>query len=267
MLHGFGLKLRHEYYDDFLISQDSIDWLEVLTENYLDVGGYHFAKLKEFSKLYPITMHGVSMSLGGCDELDFSYLSKVRDLANEIHPKIISDHICFNKVDGIYTHDLLPLPYTKESITNVVNRIQQVQEFLGSKIAVENVSSYVTFNDSVMPEYEFVSEICDKADCNLLLDINNIYVSSINHQFPALEYIRNIPLDRVVEIHLAGHSASDNFLIDTHDNEVCYEVWDLYRKFCKLKSDVPLLLERDDNLPRFDMLINELNIARKISNE
>lgn len=267
MLNGYGIKLRHEYYDEILSHQNEIDWLEILTENYLNIGGYHLDKLIDFSKIFPVTMHGVSMSLGGTDKLDYSYLNNVRNLAKTIKPQIISDHICVSKINGIYTHDLLPLPYTKESIINIVSRIKSVQDYLGCKIAIENVSSYLTYKSSKYTEWEFISEIAEQADCNILLDINNIYVSSKNHDFSPLDYIKNIDLNRIVEIHIAGHSSNGNYLIDTHDMPVCNNVWDLYGTFCKLKPNTPLLLERDENLPKFNILLDELSIAKAIANE
>lgn len=264
MLQGFGVKLRSEYYADLALENNGVDWLEILSENYINATQYDLFHLREMAKRYAITMHGVSMSLGGCDELDFDYLAQIKQLISVLDPPVVSDHICVSKIDGIYTHELLPLPYTEESLVNIVKRIKMVQDYLGRQIALENVSSYLTYPESAMREDEFVATICKEADCLLLLDINNVYVSATNHGFSAKQYLDNMPLERIVQLHIAGHSSNGGILVDTHDQEVDNEVWKLYRYFCQLKPNSPLLLERDENLPQFNELVRELDIARSI---
>lgn len=264
MLHGFGVKLRSEYYADLALENNGVDWLEILSENYINASQYDLFHLRQMAERYAITMHGVSMSLGGCYELDFNYLAEVKQLIKVVNPPIVSDHICVSKINGIYTHELLPLPYTEDSLTNIVQRIKIVQDYLGRQIAVENVSSYITYPESTMSEDEFIINICNQADCLLLLDINNVYVSATNHGFSAEQYLANMPLERIAQLHIAGHSHNGEILVDTHDQDVCSEVWELYRYFCQLKPKIPLLLERDENLPEFGELVRELNIAREI---
>lgn len=261
---GFGLGLRPNYYEEILTRKPDLDWFEILSENYLVPGGKPLYYLDKIRQDYPIVMHGVSLSLGSSDALDMDYLKQLSNLADRVEPVWISDHLCWTGVDGLNVHDLLPVPYTHEAIHHIVSRIQQIQDFLGRAILIENVSSYLTFRQSEMTEWAFLSEIVKKSGCYILLDVNNIYVSSVNHQFNALDYIHSMPADRVAQIHLAGHSNHGDYIIDTHDAPVIQPVWDLYANTIQQLGPVSTMIERDDNMPPFEELLNELEHARRI---
>lgn len=262
---GFGLGLRTEYYDTILEQKPPIDWLEITTENYMVDGGKSLHYLDQFRERYPIVMHGVSLSIGGTDPLDQSYLKQLRTLAERVNPAWISDHLCWTIHDGKNVHDLLPLPYSTATINHLVDRIKQVQDYLGRQILLENVSSYLTYKESMMSEWEFFSRVTESADCLMLLDINNIYVSAVNHHFDPVEYLQGVPANRVQQIHLAGHTDYDGFIIDTHDHPVVDPVWDLYQQALELYGPVSTMIERDDNFPPFQELMDELDHARKIA--
>jgi uncharacterized protein (UPF0276 family) len=262
---GFGLGLRTNHYTAILEEKPKVDWFEIITENYLVAGGKPLYFLDKIRELYPIMMHGVSLSIGSSDPLDFEYLKQVKALANHVNPKWISDHLCWTGVQGRNTHDLLPLPYTEEAITHLVDRIEQVQDFLGQQILIENVSSYLTYCESSLTEWEFLKEISERADCLILLDVNNIYVSSINHEFNPLDYIAAIPPERVYQIHLAGHSNMGDYMIDTHDHDIVDPVWDLYAYALRHLGPVSMMIERDDHIPPLSTLMSELNHARLIA--
>lgn len=262
---GFGLGLRTDHYETILSEKPSIDWFEILTENYLVPGGKPHYFLEKIREHYPMVMHGVSMSIGSVDPLDKNYLEQVKSLANKIKPHWISDHLCWTGIQGKNMHDLLPLPYTDEAINHIVNRIQQVQDFLGQQILIENVSSYLTYQQSEMTEWHFLKEISERADCFILLDVNNIYVSAINHDFNPLDYIHAMPKDRVYQIHLAGHSNMGNYIIDTHDHDIVDPVWKLYTDTLRHCGNVSTMIERDDNIPPLENLLTELNHARKLA--
>lgn len=262
---GFGLGLRHQHYETILSTQPPIDWFEILTENYLVPGGKPLYYAEKIRSTYPLVMHGVSMSIGSCDPLDMQYLKAVKQLAERLEPEWISDHLCWTGLHGKNTHDLLPLPYTEATIEHLIERIQTIQDFLGQQILIENVSSYVSFKQSEMNEWDFLSEVANRADCYILLDINNIYVSAINHTFNPVTYLEHLPWDRVWQIHLAGHSNVGNYIIDTHDHAIIEAVWELYKKTLKKISVISTLIERDDNIPSLDVLVTELNYARKIA--
>ncbi len=264
---GFGLGLRVDHYETILKEKPAIDWFEVITENYLVPGGKPLYYLDKIRALYPMVMHGVSLSIGSSDPLDFDYLSQVKALADRIQPHWLSDHLCWTGVNNKNTHDLMPLPYTEEVINHVADRIRQVQDFLGRQILIENVSSYITYQQSEMSEWEFIAEICKRADCFILFDVNNIYVSSVNHEFNPLHYIAAMPSDRIYQIHLAGHSNMGDYIIDTHDDAVIDPVWDLYRETIMRHGMISTMIERDDNIPPLAELINELNRAREIAAE
>jgi uncharacterized protein len=264
-LAGFGLGLRTPHYEAVLNEPHPIDWLEVITENYLVPGGKPLAYLERVRERFPLVMHGVSLSIGSTDPIDFSYLAGVRALAARIEPHWISDHLCWTGIDGRNLHDLLPLPYTEEALASVVARVGQIQDALGRQILLENVSSYLEFHESEMSEWEFLREVAERADCAILLDINNIYVSSVNHGFDALTYLRSIPQDRVRQLHLAGHSDLGGHLIDTHDHPIVEPVWNLYRAAVAQFGAVPTMIERDDNIPALGELVAELQIARDLS--
>jgi uncharacterized protein len=262
---GFGLGLRTEHYDEILSTQPAIDWFEIISENYLVPGGKPHYFLEKIREHYPMVMHGVSMSIGSTDPLDWDYLQQIKHLAKKIQAQWISDHLCWTGIHGKNTHDLLPLPYTDDTIKHVVQRIQQVQDFLGQRILIENVSSYITYRESGMTEWDFLKTISHDADCLILLDINNIYVSSINHEFDPLEYLNAIPIERVYQIHLAGHSNMGDYIIDTHDHDIVYPVWNLYKRAVQRFGMVSTLIERDDHIPPLADLLNELNQAKIIA--
>ena len=216
---------------------------------------------------YPLAMHGVSLSIGSTDGLDKEYLKELKALAQHVQPLWISDHLCWTGVQGRNTHDLLPLPYSEEALKLVVQHVSQVQEMLGQRILLENVSSYLDYKSSDMSEWMFLREVATRADCLLLLDVNNIYVSSINHGFSAHEFLDHLPVERVQQVHLAGHSDHGDYIVDTHDHPVADPVWDLYRYTCERFGDVATMIERDDNIPVLGELLAELNRARSIAAE
>lgn len=262
---GFGLGLRPEHYESILKQQPSLDWFEIITENYLVPGGKPIYYLDQIRAHYPMVMHGVSLSIGSTDTLDMHYLKQVKELAKRIEPAWISDHLCWTGVNGLNLHDLLPLPYTLQAIDHIVTQINRVQDYLGRQILIENVSSYLTYQQSEMTEWEFLSEISERADCFILLDVNNIYVSAFNHAFNCHDYIKGIPKHRVLQIHLAGHANYGNYIIDTHDAPIIQPVWDLYADSIQYFGHVSTMIERDDNIPDLSELMNELEHARKIS--
>jgi len=261
---GFGVGLRREHYSHVLETHPEIDWFEILSENFMVAGGRPLEVLDAVRDRYPIAMHGVSMSIGSADALNRDYLRQLKALARRIEPAWISDHLCWTGVDGRNLHDLLPLPYTAETVRHVVSRIRTVQDFLERPIVIENVSSYLAFRASTMTEWEFLATIADEADCGILLDINNIFVSAFNHRFDAIAYIDAIPIDRVVQFHLAGHADHGTYLLDTHDHPVRDEVWALYEHAVKRFGPVSALIEWDDNIPPFEVLIETANRARDI---
>jgi uncharacterized protein (UPF0276 family) len=264
---GFGLGLRTDHYQYILDNKPAVDWFEILSENYMVPGGKPLANLDLIRADYPMVMHGVSLSIGSTDPLDKKYLNNLKLLAQRVEPKWISDHLCWTRVDGVNSHDLLPLPYNEETINHIAERITQVQDFLGRQILIENLSSYVTYNNSEMSEWEFLNEIARRSDSLVLLDINNIFVSAHNHHFDPVDYIQGIDIDRVMQFHLAGHSYSGEMIIDTHDHDVCDPVWALYAKALKHFGAVSTMIERDDNIPAFTALREELAVAEKIATE
>lgn len=265
---GIGLGLRAPHYSHIAQSHPPLGWFEAISENYMGLSesgsGRPRKILESFRKDYEIVLHGVSLSIGSTDELNFSYLTKLKKLAQVIQPKWISDHLCWTGVKGENVHDLLPLPFTKEAINHLVSRICRVQDFLGRRILLENVSSYITFKHSEMTEWDFLSEISNKADCGILLDINNVYVNSVNHEFDPVAYLKALPPERIGQIHLAGHSRQGELLIDTHDAPVCNEVWDLFRIAVKLFGQVATMVEWDAKIPDFSTLQAEADKAEKI---
>ena len=263
---GYGVGLRRQHYSYVLETRPKVDWFEVISENFMVAGGRALEVLEGVRANYPIAMHGVSMSIGSTDPLNRSYLRQLRELARRFEPAWISDHLCWTGVAGRNLHDLLPLPYTEEAIRHVVARIREVQEILDRPILIENVSSYMAFADSTMTEWEFISAIADEADCGILLDINNIFVSAFNHRFDANDYIDAVPAERVVQYHLAGHSDHGTYLLDTHDHPVRDEVWSLYERAARRFGAVSAIVEWDDNIPEFAELANTANRARAIFN-
>jgi uncharacterized protein (UPF0276 family) len=262
---GFGLGLRTDHFQHVIEHKPKIDWFEVISENYMVGGGKPRHYPETIRQDYPIVMHGVSMSIGSTDPLNMDYLKSLRTLAAEIQPAWISDHLCFTTIGGVNSHDLLPMPYTEEALEHVVERIKQVQDFLGRQMLLENASSYLTYQSDEMSEWEFINQICRQADCLMLFDVNNIYVSARNHGFDPMEYIQAVDPKRVQQIHLAGHTDYGDYVIDTHDHPVCDPVWQLYKETIKLMGPVSTMIERDDNIPDFVELEKELDKARALS--
>lgn len=271
---GFGLGLRPAHYEALLGEhRGSVAWLEVLTENYLIPGGQPLRYLERLRAHYPFALHGVSLSIGSTDALDVDYLRAVGTLARRFEAAWISDHLCWTGVDGVNLHDLMPLPYTEEALRHVVARVAQVQEILGRRLLLENVSSYVSYAHSEMTEWQFLAEVARRADCLLLLDVNNVYVSGVNHGFDPHEYLRGIPVERVQQFHLAGHSKQydaardrmSEYLIDTHDAPVAEAVWQLFAAATQRFGQVSTMIERDDRIPELPELLAELERARSIA--
>lgn len=267
---GFGLGLRTEHYAEILAAPhrvDCVDWFEVLSENYMVPGGKPLAMLDKIRRDYPMVMHGVSMSIGTPHGPSEEYLADLKRLAQRIEPLWISDHICWTGVHGRNMHDLFPLPYTEETVWHVVQNVKRVQDYLGRPLLLENVSSYVAFAGDTLTEWEFVSAIAEESDSLILLDVNNIYVSSVNHGFDPLQYLEGIPQGRVQQIHLAGHSDHGDYIVDTHDHPVIDPVWKLYAAALRRFGAVASMIERDDNIPPLAELVEELQIARTIAQQ
>lgn len=260
---GLGVGLRTAHFAHLLRERPVVDWLEIISENFIDSAGRPRYVLEQLAERYPIVMHGVSLSIGGCDPLDFDYLAKLRALAKAIDARWISDHVCWTGVAGRNTHDLLPMPLNEESLAHTAARVRQVQDFLERPLVLENPSSYVTFRSSTMSEWEFLARLTAETDCRLLLDVNNVYVSSVNHEFDPLEYIRNVPHDRVVQFHLAGHTDCGTHIVDTHDGPVIDRVWELYREAHRLTGGAATLLEWDAKIPEFPVVHAEVLKAKR----
>jgi uncharacterized protein (UPF0276 family) len=259
---GFGLGLRPVHYQDFLTRTVPVDFVEVISENFMVEGGRPLQMLDQVRERHPVILHGVSMSIGAAGGLDRDYLARLRRLADRIEPLWVSDHLCWTGTGGFTSHDLLPMPFTEEALAVVCANIDQAQEALGRPLLLENPSSYVTFNRSEMSEWEFLSELSRRSGCFLLLDVNNIFVSGSNHGFDPAAYLDGVPFDRVRQIHLAGHSQGRTMLIDTHDHPVPDPVWALYDEACRRAGPVAAMIERDDDIPPLDDLLAELDIAR-----
>src|SRR5271165_1496777 len=264
---GHGVGLRTVHFPQIIDGTARADWFEVISENFMIPGGRPLKILEQARELAPVVLHGVSLNLGGPDPLSRTYLVELESLIRRFAPAWVSDHLCWGAIGGNYAHDLLPLPYTDEAVKHVASRIRQVQDRLGRRILVENVSSYLTYSISEMPEWVFLSAVAEEADCGILLDVNNIYVSAVNHGFSPLEYLSGIPRERVGQIHLAGHSSSGDLLIDTHDHPVPTPVWRLYREAVRRFGRVSTLVEWDDQIPPFEELLAEANRAREIEGE
>jgi uncharacterized protein (UPF0276 family) len=264
---GHGVGLRTQHYSTVLDERPAVDWFEVISENFMVAGGNPRRVLRAVRERYPVVLHGVSLSIGSVDPLDESYLDQLAALAREVEPAWISDHLCWSRVGGHQSHDLLPLPYTEEALAHVAERILRVQDRLRRRILIENVSSYVTFTQSTMSEWQFLSALCARADCGLLLDVNNVFVSAFNHGFAAADFIDGVPAERVGQIHLAGHSDYGTHLLDTHDHQVCDGVWQLYRRALARAGRVSTLVEWDDHIPPFAEVLAESRRAAAIERE
>ncbi len=261
---AFGLGLRPPFYAQAMRGEVAVDWFELISENFMVDGGKALAVLDTVCERYPVALHGVSLNLGGTDPLDEAYLDRLEALIERCQPLRVSDHLCWTRHGGHHLHDLLPLPYTQETVAHVVDRIRQVQDRLKRQILIENVSSYAEYTHSDMMEWDFLSAVAEQADCLILLDINNILVSAHNHGFDAPTYLQAVPVPRVQQIHLAGHSVSGPLLIDTHDHPVSDPVWDLYGLALQRLGAVPVMIERDDDIPPLNELLAELDVARAI---
>jgi len=260
---GFGLGLRTPHYDLILEQRPkSTDWFEIISENFIEAHKGYWDFLADVRRDYPIVMHGVGMSIGSTDPLNLDYLKKLKKLADFLDPPWLSDHLCWTGVQGKNTHDLLPVPYTKEVLRHITGRIRQAQDVLERHILFENPSTYLEFIDSQMPEWEFLACLAEQADCGLLLDVNNVYVSAFNHGYDAKRYIDAISRERIAQIHLAGHKNYGAYIIDTHDDHVIDEVWRLYEYTVQTKGQISTMIEWDDNIPEFDVLAAELDKAR-----
>lgn len=260
---GFGIGLRTPHFRHILSEWPKVDWFEIISENFLDSHGRPRYVLEQIAERYPIVMHGVSMSIGSTDPLNFDYLAKLRRLAENVNAVWVSDHVCWTGVNGVNTHDLLPIPYREETLRHLVERVRIVQDFLERPLVLENPSSYVEFTGSQMPEWEFLVRLTEDTGCGLLLDVNNVFVSAWNHDDNPLEYIDAIPPDRIVQMHLAGHTDCGTHRIDTHDGPVIDPVWELYRQAQGRTAGVSTLLEWDARIPDFDTVHNEALKARR----
>lgn len=266
-INGFGLGLRPDHYHDFLEHKPRIDWLEIISENYMIPGGKPLHFLDTIRCDYPMVMHGVSLSIGSTDPLNMTYLRDLKTLIKRVQPAWVSDHICWTGADHANLHDLLPMPNTEAALKHLIERIHRVQDFLGQQIALENASTYVAFTSDEMPEWEFVAELAKRADCRLLLDVNNIHVSAVNHGFDARRYIDAMPAERIVQIHMAGHEDHGDYIIDTHDHPIAAPVFDLYRYTLEQLGWIPTMIERDDNIPPLAELLAELDQVKHIASQ
>lgn len=262
---GYGLGLRKEHYQEVLEQRPKVDWFEIISENYMVDGGKPLYFLHKIREHYPIVMHGVSMSIGSIEPLNVDYLRQLKSLIKQVEPEWFSDHLCWTGMNGVNLHDLMPLPYTEEAVQHVADRVSQVQDYMGQQMLLENVSSYVSYCDSQMNEWEFLREVAERADCLILLDINNIYVSAFNHNFDPYTYLQAIPGDRVYQFHLAGHTHENNLIIDTHDHSISDPVFELYAAAVQQFGQVSTMIERDDNIPPLSDLLAELNQVRRIA--
>lgn len=269
---GLGVGLRPVHYKDFFEEKNPVvDWVEVISENYMTWKSFYPKRplevLEQVREHVPVLLHGVSLSIGSVDPVDKDYLKKLKELARIIEPAVISDHLCWTGVRGENLHDLLPLPYTREAVELVAAKIHQVQDFLGRPLLLENISSYVSFSHSEMSEWEFLNEVTARSGCGLLLDVNNIYVNAINHGFDALKFLNALPVSAVGQIHLAGHSRKGSYLVDTHDEPVCDEVWELYRKALARFGKVSTMIEWDAQIPAWSRLMQEVTKIKSIQGE
>ncbi len=260
---GLGVGLRSGHFAYLERNEPDVDWFEVISENVIDSHGRPRHLLERIAARYPVVLHGLSLSIGSTDPLDFGYLARLKELAAEVQAVWLSDHVCWTAVGGVNTHELVPIPFTEESLAHVIERIRVAQDFLERPLVLENPSSYVTFTESTMSEAEFLARMAAEADCGLLLDVNNVYVSSVNHEFDPAEYLRALPHARVVQMHLAGHEDVGTHIVDTHDRPVADPVWELYGLATELIGPVSTLIEWDDRLPPFPEVHAEVLKARR----
>ena len=266
-IQNAGVGLRSVHYQDILTKKPTVNWFEVISDNYFCAGGLPLFYLDKIREHYPISLHGVGMSLGSTDPLNLDYVNRVKKLASRVEPDLISDHLSWISVNGHYLNDLIPLLYTEKMMDRVADRILQVQEILGRQILVENPSPYLSFTDATMPEWEFIQGLVEKADCYLLLDVNNVYVNAFNNGFDPVTYLNNIPKTRVKEIHLAGYEEKENYLLDTHGHPVHPPVWELYQAALDRFGAIPTLIEWDTDIPSWDVLMAEAQKAETLLQE
>lgn len=264
---GYGLGLRKPHYADFLEHRISVDFVEVISENFMVAGGRPRQILRDVRDRYPVALHGVSMSIGSADGLDGAYLARLRQLVDEIEPLFVSDHLSWSRIEGFNSHDLLPLPYTNEALGVVAANVARAQDAMGRAMLIENPSTYIDFPHADMTEWQFLDALCAQTGCELLLDVNNVFVSATNHGFDPIAWLDGIPAGRVRQIHLAGHSQGAELLIDTHDRLVPSSVWDLYAHVLPRLGPVATMIERDDAIPPLEELLAELAIARRIGGQ
>ena len=260
---GLGVGLRTQHFRHITEKRPAMDWFEILSENFIDTEGRPLDYLDRIAEHYPIAMHGVSLSVGSTDPVDFAFLDKLRALAKRVNARWLGDHICWTGVAGLNGHDLYPVPYTEEGLEHMVERVRIIQDYLERPLVLENPSTYLEFAASSMPEEEFIARLAEDADCALLLDVNNVYVTCRNHDLDPVEYLGKIPADRVVQIHLAGHTDNGTHCIDTHDGRVIDAVWDLYARFTARAGPRATLLEWDANVPKFSVLQQEVAKAAR----
>lgn len=265
---GVGVGARPIHYASLVEDHASRPaWLEIISENFMGDGGRALRSLETLQAKYPLVNHGVSLSIGGADPLDSAYLGRLRRLCERVRAPWFSDHLCFTRASGVDLHDLLPLPMTRETIAHVADRIRAVTDIIGRPFALENVSSYLQYRSDEMPEWEFFSEVAERADCGLLFDVNNVYVSSRNHDFDPRAYLAAVPHDRIVQLHLAGHTDKGTHLLDTHGTPVAAGVWDLYRETLRKVGPVSTLIEWDEDIPPYAVLLEEVRKAADIRKE
>jgi uncharacterized protein (UPF0276 family) len=260
---GVGVGFRVPHYAHVLGAGPPMDWFEVISENFMVQGGKPLENLEKLCASYRVVPHGVSLSIGSSSPLDRAYLTRLKALLGRFHPPWASDHLCWGQTSSVVLHDLLPLPMTRAVVDHVARRVKEVQDFLEIPFALENVSSYLTYKDSTMNEWEFLSEVAEKADCGILLDCNNIYVTARNHGLDPNAYIDAVPVDRVVQMHLAGHTDKGKYVLDTHSDFVCDPVWDLYRRALGRIGATSTLIEWDDDIPEWRVLSAEADKARR----
>ncbi len=263
---GLGLGLRSIHFDHILEHKPAVDWFEIISENFMDSGGRPRHVIRQLAERYPLVMHGVSLSIGSTDPLNRDYLSKLKALAAEIKPMWISDHLCWTGVNSLNTHDLLPVVLNEESLKHIIGRIREIQDFLERPLILENPSTYLTFKQSTIAEWDFLRFMSEETGCGLLLDVNNVYVSSFNNDFDPVHYINQLPHDRIVQMHIAGHQHCGDYIIDTHDRNVQEEVWKLFALAWELTGGVATLLEWDGNIPDFETYHTELLKSRQFMN-
>lgn len=259
---GFGVGLRSVHYEHILSEQPKVDWLEVLSDNYLHTRGRPLVFLERIAERYPLALHGVGLSIGSTDPLDRAYLGELKALRDRVQARWVSDHLCWTGVSGRFGHDLYPLPFTEEALRHVAQRVRQVQDFLGAPLVLENPSTYLEFHGATLGEAEFIAALLAESGAGLLLDVNNLYVNAHNHGFDAHRYLRQLPLERVVQLHVAGHSRAAGYLADTHGSPVASDVWQLLEEAVRLGARAPLLLEWDADIPAFGELERELGLAK-----